>query len=306
MNAERASSAPSCSHCFGLRRVYRVAARRCRGPTRPVASGRTSCPSPRRPSSVCRELRSILSVAAVEVQVGPPQRAQFAAAAAGHHDQPQQQSPSRLLPGFVEDRCDLLGRRWVRVRLLEGRRHGEGGSVHRRCICQRTARSSAARRMKWTCRTVLLDSGSALVVRARARPPQRSRHFWSRAYKLLEQLGVQLGGLQAAEGRLDVVADELLVPTPRRRLVLGDLEPLLDGLRDSDALRGWRWSSTCLSSVGERLLRLLLGVGLLPQVRGRGRSAGRSPAYTTARNVAVGPLLDVAAGARLACSWRAA
>jgi hypothetical protein len=82
----------------------------------------------------------------------------------------------------------------------------------------------------------------------------------------LQELGVELGRRQAAEGGQDVEADQVVVALARGLLKLDDAEPLLDGLPDCDVrLRVPVFVDLALE-LREDLLRLRVGRRRLAQL----------------------------------------
>lgn len=82
----------------------------------------------------------------------------------------------------------------------------------------------------------------------------------------LEQLGVELPRGEPAEGRADVQAEETFVALPRRRLELGDLEPLLNNLADRDGAPRVPLLVDLAEELGELDLRELARRGRLAEV----------------------------------------
>jgi hypothetical protein len=81
-----------------------------------------------------------------------------------------------------------------------------------------------------------------------------------------EQLGVELGGQDVAEGRQDVEPDQVVVALAGGVLQLGDVEPLLDGLPDGDVRLRLPVLVHLALEPGQRLLSLVVRLDGLPEL----------------------------------------
>ena len=161
----------------------------------------------------------------------PAHCADLSAAGAGHHRQPEQQSPVRVGgPRLAEQSGGFLGGRWVGLGRRRGGRLGQLSGVHRDLAPPGRAAQSGAEN------EVDLPDGAAAqwpagVAGAAPAVTDRPAALQTRV-PALEHLGVELRGRHRTEGRGDVDPDKLVVPIPGGVLEPGHLEPLVDRLPD--------------------------------------------------------------------------
>ena len=161
----------------------------------------------------------------------PAHCADLPAAGAGHHRQPEQQSPVRVGgPRLAEQSGGFLGGRRVGLDRCRGGRLGQLSGVHRDLAPPGRAAQSGAEN------EVDLPDGAAAqrpADMAGAAPAVAGRPAALQTrVPAFKHLGVELRGPHRTEGRGDVDPDQVVVPIPGGVLEPGHLEPLLDRLPD--------------------------------------------------------------------------
>ncbi len=185
--------------------------------------------------------------AALEVDVAPAQRGDLASARAGEHGQPEQQAPLRVAPRRVQQPRGLVGAGRVGLGALGRRGDGHRGLVHAEVApadgafegaaddVVHLARGAGAQRPAGVAGAGAAGAHVAAAVQA--------------GVEALQQLGVELGGLEVPERRQDVEPDQVLRSArgwcpPARRPRATARSPARTVMSDFGCWSSstWRWS----------------------------------------------------------------
>ena len=252
---------------------------------------------PRQPGLCLRDAGRHPQDCSGDVDVGPAQRADLAAAGARQHGQPEEQTPLGIGPRLVEQRRGFLRARWVR--LGRGRRGhlGQFGAVDAKLL---PAHGAAERRAD---DVVNLPDGAAAQrptdVPGRTAAVAQVPALLKPGVEAVEDTRVELVRRPVADGREDMQPDQVLVPLPGRVGQVGDLQPLRQRLPDGDVRARVTVLVDLALQSGQRHLRGVVRpvrLAEIPRLARQWVGAGVHDGAEAAR----GERLDVAAGAATA------